>query len=88
MESDREKVIAFQIEMRERCSQCGVNPNHWLDDPTGLVAEAYVCPHCEALEWEAASMHESGSTTKGVHYRLVPKEKKARPKILKNIDDD
>ncbi len=67
--SDRMKVIAVEIEKRQRCPVCHVRYDDWDHDAHAYVAEEFRCKGCETLDWAKDSWKEE--QPKGLYFRLV-----------------
>jgi hypothetical protein len=85
LDSDRQKVLERQADLRDHCGSCGQRRSDWLDekgkelrDPPFEVAE-FLCPACEMRDSYVADMRErdkDGPTRHGVHlyFRRLPEE--------------
>ena len=77
--SDRNKVIAWELEQRERCPVCKVRYDDWDHDSHAYVAEEFRCKGCEILDWAKDSWKEE--QPKGLFFRLVKSEATQRGNI-------
>ncbi len=69
LESDRNKVLAVELERRERCPVCNVRYDDWDHDPHAYIAEEFRCKGCETLDWAKDSWKEE--QPKGLFFRLA-----------------
>ncbi len=79
LQSDRNKVLAVEIEKRERCPICRVRYDDWDHDPQAYVAEEFRCKGCETLDWAKDSWKEE--QPKGLYFQLVKPGQAERGKI-------
>ena len=45
-------AIAYEREIRSRCSGCGTSPDEWAHNPDAYVGDVEICPGCERLTQE------------------------------------
>ncbi len=73
-------MIAWKLEVMERCPLCHTRHDEWVDDNVYMVDE-WRCKGCEKIEWAKDSWREEGNA-KGIYFRLVKGDAPPRGNIV------
>ena len=68
-QDDRDMAIAYEREIRSRCSQCGTRPDEWTKNPDAYVGDVEHCEGCARMHQE--QQNEVGQRP-GAKIRLIP----------------